>query len=181
MAWTTSSASKTSPRTRAARQSLFTSLRTRATHTTVILDDDLDGLPDEWETGAIKPGGLDLKALGCKPGRADVIVEIERFDTVDVPLLETEVPVTVRYFASLPVANPDGTRGIAMHIVYRPPTPHADFDTVVKEFDKRYPPRHHIGAVHTMFCGAEGDPGFSVAVRQWCVTASSIWAPPSTT
>ena len=32
------------------------------------LDDDLDGLPDEWETGAIKPGGLDLKALGCKPG-----------------------------------------------------------------------------------------------------------------
>ena len=128
------------------------------------LDDDLDGLPDEWETGAIKPGGLDLKALGCKPGRADVIVEIERFDTVDVPLLQAEVPVTVRYFASLPVANPDGTRGIAMHIVYRPPTPHADFDTVVKEFDKRYPPRHHIGAVHTMFCGAEGDPGFSVAL-----------------
>ena len=128
------------------------------------LDDDLDGLPDEWETGAIKPGGLDLKALGCRPGRTDVIVELERFDTVDVPMLQAEVPVTVRYFASLPVANPDGTRGIAMHIVYRPPTPHADFDNVVKEFDKRYPPRHHIGAVHTMFCGAEGDPGFSVAV-----------------
>ncbi len=34
------------------------------------LDDDFDGLPDEWETGAIKPAGLDLKALGCKPGAA---------------------------------------------------------------------------------------------------------------
>ena len=97
-------------------------------------DDDLDGLPDAWETGAIRPGGLDLKALGCKPGRSDVIVELERFDTVDVPLLYQEVEVTVRYFASLPVANPDGTRGIAMHVIYRPPTPHAKFDEVNRHF-----------------------------------------------
>ena len=105
------------------------------------LDDDLDGLPDAWEQGAIRPGGLDLKVLGCKPGRKDVIVEIERFDNVDLPLLETSVAVTVRYFASLPVANPDGTRGIAMHVIYRPPTPHADYDNVVNQFDERFPSR----------------------------------------
>ncbi len=127
------------------------------------LDEDQDGLPDDWETGRIKPGGIDLRALGCKPGRSDVIVEIERFDKVDTRLLETEVDVTVRYFASLPVANPDGTRGIAMHPVYRPTTPHADFDNVIKRFDERYPPQAHRGVVHSMFCGAEGDPDFAVA------------------
>ncbi len=127
-------------------------------------DDDLDGLPDAWEQGAIRPGGLNLKALGCKPGRSDVIVEIERFDNVDVPLLETEVAVTVRYFASLPVANPDGSRGIALHPIYRPPTPHADFDNVIKQFAERYPPRAHRGVVHSMFCGAPGDRDFSIAM-----------------
>jgi hypothetical protein len=128
-------------------------------------DDDLDGLPDAWEEGAIRPGGLDLKALGCKPRRSDVIVELERFDNVDVPLLRTEVDVTVRYFASLPVANPDGTRGIAMHVIYRPPTPHAKFDEVSRHFfaDEWYPPREHRGIVHTMFCGATGDVHFSEA------------------
>ena len=105
------------------------------------LDDDLDGLPDAWEQGAIRPGGLDLKVLGCKPGRQDVIVEIERFDNVDLPLLETSVGVTVRYFASLPVANPDGSRGIAVHPIYRPPTPHADYDNVLNQFDERFPSR----------------------------------------
>ena len=118
-------------------------------------DYDFDGLPDEWETGAIKPAGLDLKALGCKPGKSDVIVEIERFDTVDVPMFYKEVEITVRYFASLPVANPDGTRGIAMHVIYRPPTPHANFDEVNRHFDEWYPPLEHRGIVHMMFCGAE--------------------------
>ncbi|MGO9914152.1 MAG: hypothetical protein ACLQIB_05480 [Isosphaeraceae bacterium] len=126
-------------------------------------DDDLDGLPDAWETGAIRPGRLDLKAIGCKPGRSDVIVELERFDTVDVPLLYQEVPVTVRYFASLPVANPDGTRGIAMHVIYRPPIPHVKFAEVKEHFNEWYPPREHLGIVHTMFCGAEGDPDWSRA------------------
>ena len=40
--------------------------------------------------------------------------------------------MTVRYFASLPVANPDGSRGIALNPIYRPPTPHADYDNVLK-------------------------------------------------
>ena len=128
------------------------------------LDDDLDGLPDAWEQGAIRPGGLDLKVLGCKPGRQDVIVEIERFDNVDLPLLETSVGVTVRYFASLPVANPDGSRGIAVHPIYRPPTPHADYDNVLNQFDERFPSRAHRGVVHSGFFAVKGEPGFADAL-----------------
>ncbi len=48
---------------------------------------DGDGLLDTWKTGAVRPGGLDLPALGCKPGRKDLILEIERFENVDIKLL----------------------------------------------------------------------------------------------
>ena len=58
-----------------------------------------DGLLDEWKTGRVRPGGLDLKVLGCRVGRRDVIVEIERFDSVNLELLKAEVDVTVRLFA----------------------------------------------------------------------------------
>ena len=111
----------------------------------------------DWrdQAGGARPQGPRLQARA-----RDVIVEIERFDTVDVRLLETEVPVTVRYFASLPVANPDGTRGIAMHIVYRPPTRTPILTMSSNDSTKVIPRADHIGAVHSMFCGAEGDPGF---------------------
>ncbi len=36
--------------------------------------------------------------------------------------------------------------------------------TLSKSSTNVIPRAHHIGVVHTMFCGAEGDPGFSVAV-----------------
>ena len=50
-----------------------------------------------------------------------------------------------------------------MHVIFRPPIPHAKFDEVNQHFNEWYPPREHRGIVHTMFCGAEGDPGWSVA------------------
>ncbi len=74
-----------------------------------------------------------------------------------------EVEITVRDFASLPVKNRDGSRGIALHVVYRDPTPRSEFDDVIRRFDDRYPPPPHRGVVHTMFCGGPEDPGFGVA------------------
>ena len=124
---------------------------------------DGDGLLDTWKTGAVRPGGLDLRALGCKPGRKDLILEIEWFENVDIDLLRAEVAITVNYFATLPVRNRDGSRGIALHALFRDPTPRAEYDDVVRRFDDRYPPRAHRGVVHTMFCGGPGDPGFGVA------------------
>ncbi len=127
------------------------------------LDDDLDGLPDAWEQGAIRPGGLDLKVLGCKPGRKDVIVEIERFDNVDVPLLRTEVGVTVRYFASLPVANPDGSRGIAAPDLFSAHTARR-LRQRPQAIRRAYPSYAHRGVVHSAFFGVESEPGFANAL-----------------
>ncbi len=122
-----------------------------------------DGLLDDWKTGRVKPGGLDLKALGCRVGRKDLIVEVERWTNVDPRLLAAEVEISVRSFAAMPVANPDGSHGITLHPVYRQPIPHDQFDAVMKSFDDRFPPLSHRGVAHTMFCGAAGDPGFGVA------------------
>ncbi len=55
-----------------------------------------DGLLDDWKTGRVRPGGLDLKSIGCRVGRRDVIVEVERFDSVNFNLLRAEVDVTAR-------------------------------------------------------------------------------------
>ena len=115
-----------------------------------------DGLLDDWKTGRVRPGGLDLKALGCRVGRRDLIVEVERFDSVNFDLLKAGVSLTIRRFAQAPVANPDGSRGIALHVIYRDPTPHEQLDDVMKNFNERYPPRAHRGVVHTMFCGPFG-------------------------
>jgi hypothetical protein len=127
------------------------------------ISSDGDGLLDAWKTGAVRPGGLDLKAMGCRPGRKDLILEIEWFENVDLRLLREEVNVTVRSFASLPVRNRDGSRGIAVHAILHTPTPRSEFDDVVNRFDDRYPPPAHRGVVHTMFCGGPGDEGFGVA------------------
>ena len=115
-----------------------------------------DGLLDDWKTGSVRPGGLDLKALGCRVGRRDLIVEVERLDSVNFNLLKAGVDITTRRFAQAHVANPDGSHGIALHVIYREPTPQNQFDLVVKSFNEAYPPRGHRGVVHMMFCGPFG-------------------------
>ena len=115
-----------------------------------------DGLLDDWKTGRVRPGGLDLKSIGCRVGRTDLILEIERWSNVDFRLLSPEVELTVRRFAAMPVANPDGSRGIALHVIYREPIPHERFDEVMKNFNDLFPPKPHRGVVHSMFCGAGG-------------------------
>ncbi len=116
-----------------------------------------DGLLDDWKTGRVKPGGLDLKALGCRVGRKDLIVEFERWTNVNPRLVAAEVELAVRCFAAMPIANPDGSHGITLHPIYPRPIPHDQFDAVIKTFNDRFPPLSHRGVVHTMFCGAPGD------------------------
>jgi hypothetical protein len=123
-----------------------------------------DGLLDDWKTGRVKPGGLDLKALGCRVGRRDLIVEFERWTNVDPRLVAAEVELAVRSFAAMPIANPDGSHGITLHPIYPRPIPHDQFDVVIKTFNDRFPPLSHRGVVHTMFCGAPGDPNLGAAV-----------------
>ena len=111
-------------------------------------DTDNDGLPDAWETGAIKPGGLDLKAMGCSPDHADVIVEVQRMADVPDAQLHADMDRAVRYFASLPVKNPDGTTGIALHLLYNEPIPMSDSGKPWWELQAKYHAAGHRGVTH---------------------------------
>lgn len=115
-----------------------------------------DGLPDFWKTGDVKPGGLDLAALGCKVGHRDIVVEIERFDDVDLGMVQQQMAQAAQYFASLPIKNPDGTSGIALHFVYAPPWPSTDRAKVNSSYDDYFPRREHRGIVHMMFADNGG-------------------------
>lgn len=115
-----------------------------------------DGLLDAWKIGKIKPGGLDLAAMGCKVGRRDIIIEIERFDNEPEERIKANLDRVVKYFASLPVANPDGSRGISVHLVYKTPWPLAKKDEVTAHFDELFPPVEHRGIVHSVFTTSGG-------------------------
>lgn len=115
-----------------------------------------DGLPDIWKLGRVKPNGLDLQAMGCKVGHRDAIVEIERFDNVDINDVKNNMARAVRYFASIPLPNPDGTTGIALHVLYREPYPLKDHDKVMGHFDEIFPRPGNRGIVHMMFAEQNG-------------------------
>jgi len=90
----------------------FTLLPTAAS----AVDTDHDGLPDGWERGTT-PQGLNLKALGASPKHRDVFVEMSyswRSGKAYLPC--TELDRIYRAFARAPLANPDGTTGIRLHI-----------------------------------------------------------------
>ncbi len=128
-----------------------------------------DGLLDDWKTGRVRPGGLDLKSIGCRVGRRDVIVEVERIDSINFDRLKAEVNFTVRAFAQAHVPNPDGSRGIAVHVIYREPTPHSRVDDVRRRIFHDYPQKEHRGVVHTMFCVDPRDQGFGTAMMMSAV------------
>jgi hypothetical protein len=74
-----------------------------------------DGLLDVWKTGQVKPGGIDLPALGCRVGRREVIVEIQRMENVTEELVKREIQRAVDYYArrflSPKAASPGGNWG----------------------------------------------------------------------
>jgi hypothetical protein len=124
-------------------------------------DADNDGLPDAWETGAVKPGGLDLAALGCSPRHKDLIVEAQRMENMPEAKVHSEMERVVRYFASLPVENPDGKKGIALHVLYREPIPMSDSNKPWWELGEKYHPASHRGVTHWMvvYNGGGGQSG----------------------
>lgn len=124
-------------------------------------DADNDGLPDAWETGAVHPGGLDLKAMGCSPGHADVIMEVQPMEDVPMEALHNDIDKAVKYFASLPVKNPDGTTGIALHIIYNDPIPMSESGRGWGSLQAQYHIPAHKGITHwmTIYKGGGGQSG----------------------
>ena len=109
-----------------------------------------DGLPDAWKTGAIKPGGLDLAAMGCKPNHKDVIVEVQPMWNVSADHVKTEMKKVVAYFAGLKIQNLDGTQGVAMHVIYREAMDKSDEGKPWPELGDKYHPTNHRGITHWM-------------------------------
>jgi hypothetical protein len=107
-----------------------------------------DGLPDCWKTGQIKAGGLDLKALGCKVGRCDLVLDVQTFDDVSQAELVAEFEGVKKYFAGLPIQNPDGSTGIAVHTIFHPSLPVSQKNAVSGDFDRDRPPVEHRGITH---------------------------------
>jgi hypothetical protein len=82
-------------------------------------DTDRDGLLDGWEVHGCR--GFDLNALGCRPTRADILVRVQRVSDMDDAKMRAEMERARRYYAELPVINPDASLGIALHVEYDPP------------------------------------------------------------
>lgn len=87
-----------------------------ATSAANLVDSDGDSLPDSWETG-VTPRGLDLRRLGADPMHKDIFLEIDYLKRGYRNELTCKDLNTIRrMFAQAPVSNPDGQRGIRVHI-----------------------------------------------------------------
>lgn len=86
-------------------------------------DTDHDGLLDGQEVNG--DGGIDLAALGCSPTHQDVLVYVQRYDSVDGARAKAEIERAAAYWATLPGKNPDGTGGIHLVPMWLGPLPAA--------------------------------------------------------
>lgn len=76
-------------------------------------DRDGDGLPDAWERAGETPTGGSLP--GADPGRKDLYVQLNYGSDVE-QLSDGERQQLRDSWAAMPVANPDGTTGVTLHL-----------------------------------------------------------------
>ncbi len=82
-------------------------------------DRDRDGIPDAWEEHGYDADGdgvvdVDLPAMGASPHHKDLFVEMDYMPGLLPP--QHELDLIVESFAEIPMINPDGSRGIAIHL-----------------------------------------------------------------
>ncbi len=82
-------------------------------------DADGDGLPDEWETDGVDVDDdgsidLDLPGMGADPRHKDIFVELDFMPPHQFELAAGNQ--IAKAFADAPVANPDGTAGVTLHL-----------------------------------------------------------------
>lgn len=120
------------------------------------VDTSGDGLLDDWKTGRIKPGGLDLLSLGARVGRRNLVVEFERrFDTPD-DMGRGIIERSRQFFAALPNKNRDGSTGVHLLGILRPPTSREDHPKRMADFDGYFPAPEKRGVVHTFYIERDG-------------------------
>ncbi|MCE9621422.1 MAG: hypothetical protein K8R99_03640 [Actinomycetia bacterium] len=84
-----------------------------------LCDSDGDGLPDDWEVSGVDFDSdgtidLDLPGLGADPNHKDLFVEVDWMPGHEPQRLAMDR--VVKAFADAPVANPDGSSGIRLHL-----------------------------------------------------------------
>lgn len=81
-----------------------------------LIDTDGDGLPDRWERDGVWVEGtfVDLPKMGADPLRKDVFVEVDMM--VGIWPKSGALELVTEAFRNAPVENPDGSRGISLHI-----------------------------------------------------------------
>lgn len=82
-------------------------------------DSDGDGIPNSWEINGYDYDGdgqvdLDFPAWGANPNKKDLFVEMDYMPGLLAS--QSELDTIVRTFANYPVNNPDGSRGINIHL-----------------------------------------------------------------
>ena len=79
-------------------------------------DSDHDALPNSWEKGKT-PSGLNLKMLGASPRHRDIFVQLD-YGSAAAKQQTTCKGLDQLYtaFKKAPLSNPDGKRGIALHL-----------------------------------------------------------------
>jgi len=76
-------------------------------------DRDQDGIPDAWERAGETPDGAALP--GADPGRKDLYVQVNHGSGTE-PLTAAERRQLRATWARMPVSNPDGSRGVSLHL-----------------------------------------------------------------
>ncbi len=76
-------------------------------------DRDMDGLPDTWERAGETSAGAPLP--GASPSRKDLYVQLNYGAGID-PLSAAERQQLRDSWAQMPVENPDGSRGVTLHL-----------------------------------------------------------------
>ncbi len=86
-------------------------------------DTDRDGIPDGWEHA--QTNGCELVDGGCDPLHRDILVEVDYQLYVDddgqqhsARLSDAVVEALVAFFARQSIANPDGSSGIRLHVLF---------------------------------------------------------------
>lgn len=121
-------------------------------------DTDGDGLLDGWEVKGFR--GVPLGRMGANPLHKDIFLELDVEVGADMPRVERAIARMNELYASAPVDNPDGRRGITMH---------CEVDTRVPIWEKEAPGRQELrelfftpnraGLFHWMHLAARGGGG----------------------
>ena len=82
-------------------------------------DTDGDGIPNAWEISGYDADGdgtvdVDYPGMGANPYRKDIFVEMDYMP--GELATEADLDRITEVFASLPLRNPDGTRGVSIHL-----------------------------------------------------------------